>query len=360
MFGVFEVGNYLMRYGIAGEDAPRRVDLNTYCEDKDGCLTSFGDAAVFGNHLAQRLVEDSVVKNIDGICYIGKHYDESLGLTPTGVLYSINLSMPLTCKLALMESHFDLTNQRAVSLTSSPCLSMYSTGRTSGLALNLGHDGCEIGALSEGTLIGSNSRFSPFSGRQISEQLHTWLQRRYPNLFNSPYLKMMTIVEDIKAKKCQVSMEGSTLDSSSQQYEMPDGQMIDIAPDAMNAPDMFFKPENFGLTCSNLLQLIESSLSDQLHDLSNEDLNRTLVLTGGSSMFINLPERLEVCIRQSNIIKSRIRLVATMERKYSSWIGGSILASLTAFNNITITRESFDEEGVYRVYRKHCAATFCC
>ncbi len=38
-------------------------------------------------------------------------------------------------------------------------------------------------------------------------------------------------------------------------------------------------------------------------------------------------------------------MVAPPERKYSSWIGGSIIGSLSSFGQQVITKEEYDESG---------------
>ena len=40
------------------------------------------------------------------------------------------------------------------------------------------------------------------------------------------------------------------------------------------------------------------------------------------------------------------------ERKYSAWIGGSILASLETFHKMWITKEEYDESGPSIVHKK--------
>jgi actin len=47
----------------------------------------------------------------------------------------------------------------------------------------------------------------------------------------------------------------------------------------------------------------------------------------------------------------RVRVVAPPERKYSVWIGGSILASLSTFQNMWISKQEYDESGSGIVHR---------
>lgn len=50
----------------------------------------------------------------------------------------------------------------------------------------------------------------------------------------------------------------------------------------------------------------------------------------------------------------QVRVIAPPERKYSVWIGGSILASLSTFQNLWISKQEYDESGPGIVHRsKH-------
>ena len=48
----------------------------------------------------------------------------------------------------------------------------------------------------------------------------------------------------------------------------------------------------------------------------------------------------------------KIKIIAPPERKYSVWIGGSILASLSTFQQMWISKEEYDESGPSIVHRK--------
>lgn len=48
----------------------------------------------------------------------------------------------------------------------------------------------------------------------------------------------------------------------------------------------------------------------------------------------------------------KVKVVAPAERKYSVWIGGSILASLSTFQQMWVTKQEYDESGPSIVHRK--------
>ena len=48
----------------------------------------------------------------------------------------------------------------------------------------------------------------------------------------------------------------------------------------------------------------------------------------------------------------QVKLFAQKERKYSVWIGGSIISSLSTFTNMWITQKEYEESGSEIVHRK--------
>ena len=81
------------------------------------------------------------------------------------------------------------------------------------------------------------------------------------------------------------------------------------------------------------------------------DLRRVLfsqiVLAGGSTMFSGFGDRLLNEIRRHPMSPKdmKIRIAAPPERLYSTWIGGSILASLSTFKSMWITKAEYLEHG---------------
>jgi len=83
-----------------------------------------------------------------------------------------------------------------------------------------------------------------------------------------------------------------------------------------------------------------------------KELYANIVLSGGSTMFEGIPERMEKEIKALAPASMKIKIVAPPERKYSVWIGGSILASLSTFQQMWISKQEYDESGPAIVHRK--------
>ena len=82
------------------------------------------------------------------------------------------------------------------------------------------------------------------------------------------------------------------------------------------------------------------------------DLYFNIILSGGTTMFPGIAERMHKELVALAPSAMRTKIIAPPERKYSVWIGGSILASLSTFQQMWISKEEYDESGPSIVHRK--------
>merc|ERR1712028_175889 len=76
-----------------------------------------------------------------------------------------------------------------------------------------------------------------------------------------------------------------------------------------------------------------------------KDLYSNIVLSGGTTMFAGIGERMTKELTALAPSTMKIKVVAPSERKYSVWIGGSILSSLSTFQQMWISKAEYDESG---------------
>ncbi len=57
-------------------------------------------------------------------------------------------------------------------------------------------------------------------------------------------------------------------------------------------------------------------------------------------------------VNNNDIFLCPLQMIAPPERKYSVWIGGSILASLSTFQQMWISKDEYEEAGPSIVHRK--------
>merc|ERR1712048_940651 len=83
-----------------------------------------------------------------------------------------------------------------------------------------------------------------------------------------------------------------------------------------------------------------------------KDLYSNVVLSGGTTMFAGIGERMTKELTALAPSTMKIKVVAPPEHKYSVWIGGSILSSLSTFQQMWISKGEYDESGPTIVHRK--------
>merc|ERR1712018_32906 len=89
-----------------------------------------------------------------------------------------------------------------------------------------------------------------------------------------------------------------------------------------------------------------------------KDLYTWTVMSGGTTMYPGIADRMQKEITALAPSTIKIKIIAPPERKYSVWIGGSIVLSLSTFQQMWITKQEYDECGPSIVHRKCFSAIF--
>ena len=123
-------------------------------------------------------------------------------------------------------------------------------------------------------------------------------------------------------------------------YLLPDGSKINISPaDKARAPEILFRPSLIGLEYPGIHELVANCLKACDIDLRSS-LQSSIVVAGSTTMMKYFCARLHKSIQ--NILpkhNTKVTLMAPANRQFSSWIGGSTISELKAFDKMWITKK---------------------
>ena len=241
---------------------------------------------------------------------------------------------------------FETFNVPALFPSIQAILSLYASGRTTGIVLDAGDGVSHAVPVYEGFAIPSSIRRIDVAGRDVTEYLQHLL-RKSGYVFHTSAEK--EVVRAIKEKVGYVALDpkkeekewiqsGGRAEGKVVDYTLPDGHKMKIGNERYKAPEVLFDPELIGLEYPGVHQIVVDAINRTDMDL-RKSLFGNIVLSGGSTLTKGFGDRLLHEVQRLAVKDMRIKIFAPPERKYSTWIGGSILAGLSTFRKVCHSRD---------------------
>lgn len=358
---VIDNGSGVIKAGFAGEDTPKTFFPNFVGRPKHTRVMMGGvEGSTFvGSEAEQRRglmkldypMEHGVVKNWENMEAVWQHiYSDELKIRSEEhpVLLTEAPLNPYKNRERTAEIFFETFNVPALFISLQAVLSLYASGRTTGVVFDSGDGVSHAVPIYDGFALNNSIMRMDVAGRDVTRRMQMLLRRQGYTFETSAERE---IVRTIKEKMGYVAIDpvaeeraylsGVRKPSS---FLLPDGHTVDVDAAAYKAPEILFNPSIIGKENSGVHAMIVDSIMRADMDL-RADLFNNIVLSGGSTLFKGFGDRLVNEMKSVAAKDTRIKIYAPQERKYSTWIGGSILGALGSFRQMWITAEQYEEEG---------------
>nr|CAB3219850.1 actin-like protein 6B [Phallusia mammillata] len=407
---VFDVGSHTVRAGYAGEDCPKAdfptaigVEMIDQMETDGGEVKPEKKLSIDTNKLLYpkkgaevvNCLEDGMIKDWDTfealLNHTYKNYIRSdSDLHPVLVTEPAWNSREKREKLA--ELMFEKYNAPAFFVCKSPVLTAFANGRYTGVILDSGATHTSAVPVHDGFVLQQSFVKSPLAGDFVLMQCREMLKsmnidvvphymvaskeevkvdapakwekkKNLPEVTESWKRYMLNhTLKDFAASILQVSdttyNEMECMNMAKVPYYFPNGFNHEFGPERLSVVENLFNPINVrGAAPNSMLGVphVVTSCINMCDVDIRPGLYNSVIVTGGNTLLQGFTDRLNWELSSKTPPTMRLKVNCTsssVERKYSPWIGGSILASLGTFQQMWISKLEYEEGGKSCVERK--------
>ncbi|KAL5110256.1 Beta-centractin [Taenia crassiceps] len=361
---VVDMGTGVLKAGFAGDQTPRHYFPNFIGRPKH--VRAMAGAIEGDRFIGPRAqehrgllnirypIEHGIVRDWNDMEHIWHYIYSKEQMTVSSEEHPVLLTeVPLNPKRnreKMAEMLFETFSVPALYVSMQAVLSLYASGRTTGVVLDSGDGVTHAAPIYEGYALPHSIERTDLAGRDVTRYLRLLLRKEGTDLHTTAEFE---IVRQIKERSCFVSLSPGKVEAVEAQeyYRLPDGSPLQIGPARFKAPELLFRPDLIGEEYFGVHQVLAYSIQKSDMDLRRM-LYENIVLSGGSTLLKGFGARLLLEMKRMGPKDAKLRISAPNERLYSTWIGGSILASLATFKNMWISKQEYESEGSAILHRK--------
>ncbi|EFC45850.1 actin-related protein [Naegleria gruberi] len=375
---VLDCGSSTFYAGIAGEDAPSCVFpscigtpkyspiMISDCTMKSGYI---GDQAIKREGILNLNypIRNGIIKNWDLMeILLDYTFQEILSKNTQNseceisdnesrsILFIDSILQPSSQKNHLMQLFFEKYGFGSFACSPQPLMSVYACGTTTALSLCLGEGVIQIVPCYWGFVDNNTTRRINFGGANVTDYMIKMLSENHGiclegnrSIVDQMIRKIGRVAEDYdrEYENSRMSSEGH------QQYELPDGQVLNLSHEHFTCNEILFNPQIINSEYPGIVDIIQDSMQASNID-TRYGLYNNIIISGGVSLLPGLADRIRHDLAQLIPKSLRLSVVAAPERRYSSWIGGSIAGSLESFAEMAVAMADYEEYGCEALQRK--------
>lgn len=354
---IIDNGTGTIKTGFAGEDAPRSIFPTVVGKPKQqGLMVGLDQKDIYIGHEVKEKksvlkleypIERGLIENWEDIEKIWNYtIFQDMRTTPEeqAILLTDSPLNPKEKRMKMAEIMFESLHAPFLYIGIQAVLALYASGRTTGLVIDSGEGITHTVPIYEGYAIPHAIQKIKIAGKDLTLYLQELLKKN--EKFNG--LTELETVQFLKEKLCSAADDYDTEvkeineKKSEKEIKLPDGNTVSLGAERLHVPEVMFQPTIAGLDQEGIHKYADVSIKKCDQDIRKE-LYKNIILAGGSTMFAKMGSRVEKEIKALAPSGTPVAHQAPPERKNSAWIGGSIVASLSSFMPMFVTKAEYKE-----------------
>ena len=382
---VIDLGNAYTKIGFSGEDLPKEIIPSLYARnkmfDKKNEIGAFDQKMdVFGYEATEPQYETDYDlfhltcgdhkerTSKEYLEFLKDALENKMGLSTSEYDVIVNIS-PIKNEeniKAYGRLFIDELNFKGLAMINSSSLSLFATGKTTGVIVQCGECRTYTVPIYEGFPLYHALNKARVGGRDITDIFRAGVEENKIAIKGGDIHTLRQIIE----KTCSVQIEfdyNYYLDENNQDiikketqlFKLPDETIVSIPRKTrVLASELLFNPKVWENTKNELglIDLITGSIkkTEMIDKNFKESLVENVVLSGGTSMMENFPQRVENDLKgykeeDGFELEYEPIVDAAINRNIGKWIGMSMISSMSAFDKLFIKKQDYQELGEERL-----------
>ena len=345
--------------GLANSDAPSLVFPSVVGRPRGGedSLYVGAEAAAKANFLdLSNPIPHGIVADWDDMERVWAYGFDRLGVDPTQhpVILTEPPLNPKANREQMIQIMFERFKVPAAYVAIQAVLSLHASGRRTGIVLDCGDGVSHTVPIYEGCTLPHAIIRLDLAGRDLTDYLMKLLTERDYSFTTGEERKLARRMKEelgYVASDFEQEMQEAKNSSLDRPFTLPNGETITIGSERFRCSETLFQPALIGMESAGIHESTYNSIMKCDVDIRKE-LYANTVLSGGTTMFPGLAERVQKEIRALAPPTMKINVISPPERELSVWRGGKMLAEVPGSERMWISQQDYADHGPSIVHSK--------